>query len=326
MPPCASLALDLVAVREDLADQGHGAKTLAVIVDDSGSVLRRSASTWRYVAEQALPAPAAAIGAATRPPVALGADGAAVLDEHRDRVPGLSAGANAMNHACGCARARRLRGAGLARDRDARDLRRGARCLRSFTTSTIKSRMVVGGRRGHRPLPLLRVDPRHDVVRRGRGRSRRRAARRIMPPVATDSATSAICSGVTATSPWPIAACANSGLVLLERPSVGPSCGRPAGRGRSGRRGGSVDAEVLDARRELFAEVEADLTERRVARLDEALFERAAARSPPKFCSVAVVCGSGDRAERTGNDLVDVDVVASSAIAAVTILNVEPGG
>ena len=65
---------------------------------------------------------ALAIGAATRPPVA-SSGAAAVLDEHRDRDLRVVGRREEMNQAYGGCAGRGLRGAGLAGDLDARDLR-----------------------------------------------------------------------------------------------------------------------------------------------------------------------------------------------------------
>ena len=43
-----------------------------------------------------------------------------------------------------------------------------------------------------------------------------------VPPFATAAATSAICSGVVATSPWPMPASAKSGLFCSNVPGGGP--------------------------------------------------------------------------------------------------------
>ena len=75
-----------------------------------------------------------------------------------------------------------------------------------------------------------------------------------------------------------------------------------------------------------LAEVETDLAERRVARLDEALFERAAA---PLAAEVLAASRCRERERELGEErelLVDVDVVGAARVDAVTVLNVEPGG
>src|SRR5207245_2311771 len=64
--------------------------------------------------------------------------------------------------------------------------------------------------------------------------------------------------------------------VALERAGSGSGARRDAGI-QVGRRRVGVHPEPLDTGRELLAEVEADLTEGRVARLHESVFERAAA-------------------------------------------------
>ena len=67
-----------------------------------------------------------AIGAATRPPVASLPRLPPSRTTTATAIVGCAAGANATNHACGFARSAVLRGSGLARDRHAGDLRRGA--------------------------------------------------------------------------------------------------------------------------------------------------------------------------------------------------------
>ena len=95
----------------------------------SGLCIRRIRLDMRLPAPSSPPSTCAAIGAATRPPVASSPSRGRRRSRRapRSRTAGLSAGANAMNHACAVSPCH-LRGPGLARDLDARDLRRASRC------------------------------------------------------------------------------------------------------------------------------------------------------------------------------------------------------
>ena len=67
----------------------------------------------------------------------------------------------------------------------------------------------------------------------------------ITPLSATDSATSAISSGVTATSPWPIAASAKNGWLRANVPSSGPTLLAAAGERSIGGAGALIPNAVM---------------------------------------------------------------------------------
>ena len=148
---------------------------------------------------------------------------------------------------------------------------------------------------------------------------------RMVPPLATASATSAICSGVTANVALADGGLGEERLVLVEG-ARRPGRGSATAPGERSRGGDVADTELGHAGRERLAEVEADLAERRVARLDEALDERAAARLAAEVLERRVRLRQRQRARGTGTPCRDVVTPSSSATPVVTILNVEPGG
>ena len=119
MPPRAISRSISIAVRKDLADQGHRVRNPIFRIGRSDGA---GASDSRAVALRYVPSSVrehcAAIGAATRPPVVSASRRRCRRARRapRSRTADASAGANAMNHACGFSPGVGLRGAGLARD------------------------------------------------------------------------------------------------------------------------------------------------------------------------------------------------------------------
>ncbi len=110
------------------------------------------------------------------------------------------------------------------------------------------------------------------------------------PPLAMVAATIAIWSGDTDTSACPMAAWANSGWLSLKLPIAGavPLAARRS-KGTS-----SPMPHAWIPRGQVVAEVEPDLAEHRVARLGEALGQRAAAGLAAEVRQRAVGLGQGD--------------------------------
>ena len=145
------------------------------------------------------------------------------------------------------------------------------------------------------------------------------------PPLATAAATIAICSGVTRTSNWPIADCAVCGGFR----SVGEDAGRHGDRDRS-RLSSKPNLLGLLAQR-VVAEVDAELAEGGVARDAQRVRQRRWSFAV-RTTAAEVVRQRGGRlrqVELGGAGYERVRLVASpdsSAAAAVTTLNVDPGG
>ena len=89
----------------------------------------------------------------------------------------------------------------------------------------------------------------------------------------------------------------------------------------------AVDPALLHGGCERVAHLVAELGERRVARLDQAVLERAAAHdSPPKLRERVLDAGNLEAVGEVGTASPGVAVPVSSADFVVTTLNVEPGG
>ena len=188
---------------------------------------------------------ARAIGAATRPPVTSLTPGWASTMTATATSGGL-AGRPGEGDEPGVARRRvgaELGGAGLAADDEAGDPGRARRC-RSSTTPIMASRIVAAASGDSGCCPRARrrasrtISPRSSVTR-----SRTWGAM-ITPSLATAAATSAICSGVADTSPWPIEARASGPLPWSSGNSVGNV---EAAGGRQVERRSLVEAEPLGA-------------------------------------------------------------------------------
>ena len=283
---------------------------------------RRREQELQHVASRSARRPA--------PPVASFADVAAVLDDHRDRV---------------------LRGLGRG-ERDEPRVRRASPVVvcavpvlpatvmpaicaavpvppRLLTTCTIMSRDRAPRSSAACGLPLLRRRSCSTVLpSASRDLVRRRAGCMITPPLAMPAATSAICERRGATSPWPMPASANCGLLLVERARPAGRCS-PTAPGARSSGGALVDAELVHARAGTARRARG-----RAARTScctsatKLSLERAAARARRRSCEIGCpACGGGNDAQRRERALSGVrDAGVDAAAWSVTILNVEPGG
>ena len=143
------------------------------------------------------------------------------------------------------------------------------------------------------------------------------------PPLAMPALTMAICSGVTRTSYWPIADWAVCGALM--------SVGNRLGSTRIGIRSVVAEAELGGLVASACApSLHAEGAEGGVARDLERVVQRGlvvrAAGLPVVVGQAGVVCGRSMTAGAGDLGRVGVDLPFSRAAAAVTILNVEPGG
>ena len=186
---------------------------------------------------------------------------------------GLSAGAKAMNHACGCLRlrCRSARCRSCPRPVDAVDLRAGAgAAARRPGPSSLVTAGAVGGL--HARLPRLRLDGLASALPSALVISCATCGSMITPPLPIARRDQRHLSGVVNTSPWPMPASAKRGL--RRAPAAGPMLAAAPGvevERRRDRCDVGTDPALVHDGHEVVAELVAEPRERRVARVDEAL-------------------------------------------------------
>ena len=247
------------------------------------------------------------------------------LDHHGDGERGASAGAKAVIQACDRGRlplAVELGGAGLGRGLDAvLELHAAAgRAVLDDADHELGHRGAMSG--AHRRLPDGRA------VRLSTRPSRSRVSATtygvmIWPPLATAGGDHRHLQRRERASSWPKPRIASSGVACVEVRTVAEEARRRPGQVDRER---LVEAERLGAGdHRSGAELDRDLGERRVAAAGEHLAEGAAARRAAVVLDRvgrSAAAGTGSRRGRRSRSRARP---LSSAVAVVTILNVEPG-